>query len=134
MFSPVSFFPFQLWINQASSDFSHVSYLSRGHANCNGKPRKVLPLGEDTSELIQPLHRLCKKLLMASLCVCTSAGSCQVCVLVGLHAPACIRNGRIYLLPNKLASAIIYFILSHVVVSVLPSELEAAARKMNVGG
>lgn len=56
MFSPVSFFPFQLWINQASSDFSHVSYLSRGHANCNGKPIKALPVGEDTSELIQALQ------------------------------------------------------------------------------
>lgn len=132
--SLLSFFPFQLWINQASSVFSHVSYLSRGHANCNGKPRKVLPVGEDTSEQIQPLHRLCKKLLTDSLRVCTSPGSCQVCVRVGLHAPACIRNRRIYLFPDKLASAIIYFILSHVIVSVLPSELEAAERKMNVGG
>ena len=132
MFSPVSFFPFQLWINQASSDFSHVSCLSRGHANCSGKPRKALPVGEDTSELIQLLHRLCKKLLMDSLCICTSPASRWVCVHVGLHAPACIRNRGIYLFLNKLTSTTIYFILSHVIVSVLPSELEAAERKMNV--
>lgn len=59
---------FQLWINQASSDFPHVSYLSQGHANCNSKPRKALPVGEDTSELMKLLHRLFKKLRMDSLC------------------------------------------------------------------
>lgn len=133
MFSPVSFFPFQLRINQASSDFSYVSYLSRGHANCNGKPRKALPVGEDTSELIQPPHRLCKKLLTDSLCVCASPAPSWVCMHVGSRAPAFFRNRGIYLFQIKLGSTIIYFILSHVIVSVLPSELEAAERKMNAG-
>lgn len=134
MFSPVSFFPFQLWINQASSDSSHVSYLSRGHANCNGKPRKALPVGEDTSEPIQLLHKLCKKLLMDSLCMCTSPAPCWVCVHGDLWAPASFGNRGIDLFTIKLGSTIIYVILSHVIVSVLPSELEAAEKKMNVGG
>lgn len=40
----------------------------------------------------------------------------------------------IYLFPIKLGSTIIYFVLSHVIDSVLPSELETAERKMNVWG
>lgn len=126
MFSPVSFFPFQLWINQASSDSSHVSYLSRGHANCNGEPRKALPVGEDTSELIQALQETSD--------VCTSLVLCRVYAHVGLNGPVCIRNGGIYLFWIKLGSAIIYFILSRVIVSVPPSDPETAERKMNVGG
>lgn len=52
----------------------------------------------------------------------------------GLHTHECIRNRGIYLFLNKLASVISYFVLSHVIVRALPPQLEAAKRKMNVGG
>lgn len=55
-----------------------------------------------------------------------------VCVWVCMHLLA-LEMG-IYLFPIKLGSTIIYFIVSHVIDSVLPSELEIAERKMNVWG
>lgn len=97
MFSPVSFSPFQLRINQASSDFSHVSYLPRGHANCNGKPRKSFGAGEDTWELIQLGQKPHEKLLMGSPSACASPAPCQCC----LRAPACVRNGDLSA-PNQI--------------------------------
>lgn len=126
MFSPVSFSPLQLWINQAPPGISHVPSL-RGHAHCNGKPSKALPFGEDTPGLIQALQEASDGLILRTL----SLASGWARVPVGFTPPCTEQPDSSA--PDKSASAIIRFVLSRVTVSVLPSELEAAERKMNVG-